>query len=280
MSTPHSVTAPRGVTAASTATSRGEFATWHTRPVGGAARGSVVLVPGFTGSKEDFVAILPLLADAGWEAATYDQRGQFETPGTATDDYSLAGFAADAVAVTRALLGDRRHHLVGHSFGGLVSAIAAIERPTLWSTLTLMCSGVVAIGDREDLVLFSEHVLTAGLPAIYAANAARDQDQGGPANPAEIEEFLERRFLANSPHSLHAIATHLRIAPDLSSDLARCPVPVRMMRGADDDAWEHDVQDRVAAAVGTAVAVVDGAAHSPAVEQPEETVRVLESFWT
>jgi pimeloyl-ACP methyl ester carboxylesterase len=236
-------------------------------------------VPGFTGSKEDFVAVLPLLAERGWSVVTYDQRGQYETPGMPDDDYSLSGLAADAVAVAAEVLGDGPHHLVGHSFGGLVTATAAVEHSSAWASLTLMCSGLEALGDRPDLVLFAEQVLVAGLPAIYAANEAYNRSQGLPAEPADVEAFLRRRFLASSPDSLHAIAVHLRTTPSLVPALAESGVPVRMMRGADDDAWPHDRQDGFAAALGTSVVVLDGAAHSPAVEQPEESAKVLDSFW-
>ena len=88
----------------------------------------MLLIPGFTGSKEDFAPLLPLLAAAGWRTATYDQRGQFETPGSLGDDFSLEGFAADAVSVAAQLFGSTEPvHLVGHSFGGLVAVEAAID---------------------------------------------------------------------------------------------------------------------------------------------------------
>ena len=44
-------------------------------------RGTVLLVPGLTGSKEDLVAIVPELAAAGWRAVALDLRGQHESGG-------------------------------------------------------------------------------------------------------------------------------------------------------------------------------------------------------
>src|SRR4051794_29382943 len=69
---------------------------------GPATGGTVLLVAGYTGSKEDFAPLLSPLADAGLRAAAIDQRGQFESPGP--DDptqYSVAELAADVVAVAR-----------------------------------------------------------------------------------------------------------------------------------------------------------------------------------
>src|SRR6476661_5313405 len=76
MSVPASVTLPEGVARATL----GELAALLATPRGVAVRGRALLVPGFTGSKEDFVELLPLLADRGWEVAAVDQRGQWESP--------------------------------------------------------------------------------------------------------------------------------------------------------------------------------------------------------
>jgi hypothetical protein len=51
-------------------TARGTFAGLSCTPATRwLPRGNVMLIPGFTGSKEDFAELLPLLAAAGWAAA-------------------------------------------------------------------------------------------------------------------------------------------------------------------------------------------------------------------
>jgi pimeloyl-ACP methyl ester carboxylesterase len=48
------------------------------------------------------------------------------------------------------------------------------------------------------------------------------------------------------------------------------------VRGAeDDDAWSWAAQDDMARRLGTEVVVVDDAAHSPAIENPEALAAVL-----
>jgi len=194
-------------------TDRGTFAGLSCTPATRSLpRGNVLLIPGFTGSKDDFAELLPLLASAGWAAAAYDQRGQFESVGGPDDDYSLSGFAADAVQVSAAVFGrDERVHLVGHSFGGLVAATAAVEHEHAWASLTLMCSGPGGLqGDQaRDLLRAAEMATGQGLEALYRASAARDTQLGVEPPPAEIEEFLHRRYIANSPDGLAAIASLL-----------------------------------------------------------------------
>jgi pimeloyl-ACP methyl ester carboxylesterase len=264
-------------------TDRGTFAGLSCRPeTSSLPRGNVLLVPGFTGSKEDFAALLPLLADAGWAGATYDQRGQYETPAADDDDFSLSGLAADAVEVAAAVFGrDERVHLVGHSFGGLVAATAAIEHEPVWASLTMMCSGPVGFdGDQaKDLLEASETALRDGLEALYLKGAERDRTLGLETPPPEIEEFLHRRFVANSAVGLAAIARMLVETPDLTSSLAGLQLDVSVLRGEHDDAWAHELQDELAQAVGTRVVVIADAAHSPAVEQPEPTRDALARIW-
>src|ERR671927_1325751 len=82
---------------------------------GDGERGTVLLVPGFTGSKEDFAPLLRPLCAAGHRVVALDQRGQFESPGP--DDparYTVAELAGDVVAVGRSLAGQARAglHLV------------------------------------------------------------------------------------------------------------------------------------------------------------------------
>ena len=43
-------------------------------------KGDAILVHGFTGSKEDFDFIGPLLADRGYRVFTADNRAQYESP--------------------------------------------------------------------------------------------------------------------------------------------------------------------------------------------------------
>ena len=102
MSTPKAVQFPSGVRRLTIETGRGTFAALEALPANGVReRQPALLVPGYTGSKEDFLLILQALAAAGRQVVAIDMRGQFETPGA--DDpaaYQLGALAADVAMVS------------------------------------------------------------------------------------------------------------------------------------------------------------------------------------
>jgi pimeloyl-ACP methyl ester carboxylesterase len=264
MSTPRTLTLPDGVEATGIETPNGTFAAHVSRADSPTAH--VVLIPGWTGSKEDFTPLLPLLAAAGFDATAYDQRGQFETPGGEGADYTLDGFAADALAVASAC-SDGPAHLLGHSFGGLVAQQAVLATPSAWRSLSLLDTGPGALGDTPTRPLTK---LFEAIGVMPMADIHRLREQAtGVKRPADIAEFLLRRFTSNDPMSLKAMTQALIEAPDRIAELAALPLPVWVGRGADDDAWPHDIQAAMAKRLGTEIHVIEDSAHSPAVENTQ-----------
>ena len=110
-----------------------------------------VLVHGWTGSKEDFNLIGPLLADMGFRVLTFDNRGQHESAHSARPGaYEAHSLANDVIELVERC-GFTRPHLMGHSFGGLISQRAVVESPNTFASLTLFCSGPHWIPNKPDL---------------------------------------------------------------------------------------------------------------------------------
>lgn len=273
-------------------TSRGEFAAVSVEgaPVEAASapRRPVLLLPGWTGSKEDFLAVLGGIAATGRRVLTVDQRGQYETPGP--DDlaaYTLEAFGADAVAIADAWTarGDGPTtpvHVVGHSFGGLVARAAALTDPTGFASVTLLASGPSRLEGSKgaQLRVMAAALPVVGLQTLYVVKRQLERTNGD-AQPvsADIEEFLRQRFCTGVPASLEAMTRHLIDAPDRVGELAATGLPVRVITGVDDDAWTLAEQERMAERLGARYVVIDGAGHSPAVETPERLVAELVAFW-
>lgn len=99
-------------------TARGEFAVVDSPVADGVApRGVVVMLPGFTGSKEDFTLLHRPLGARGYRTVAVDGRGQYESAGPEHDEtaYARPELAGDVLAQVAAL--GTRVHLLGHSLG-------------------------------------------------------------------------------------------------------------------------------------------------------------------
>ena len=300
MSTPTSLILPDGVRRTAIETSRGVFAALEAWPGSGVCeRQPAVLVPGFTGSKEDFLAILQQLAAAGRRVVAIDMRGQYETRGP--DDpgaYRITELGSDIAAVVGAVAprgaaaGSGRDagrglvHVAGHSFGGLVVREAMLSGVPGIGSLTLMSSGPgrlagQAAADLERLCASlggSPEVMRRTVRHIWETSLAPQAAATGV--PAGIVTFLRRRMLRNSPVGLHVMGRYLLGAADRTAELARhAGVPVLVLYGEDDDKWEPSAQEEMAARLAAERVCIPGAAHSPAVEAPETTASALNAFW-
>jgi pimeloyl-ACP methyl ester carboxylesterase len=239
-----------------------------------------VLVPGITGSKEDFIAVVGPIAAAGHPVVALDQRGQFESAGD--DDptsYDVAVLAQDVLDVADAH--GEPVHLVGHSFGGLVARAAALSEPCALRSLTLLDSGPAAVPhpSAANLALLAQALPVMDLEQIWAAKRQIESANEPAPPPAEVEDWMRRRFLANHPTSLLRIAEQLLSEPDRVDELGALDLAILVAHGEAEDAWPPDVQAEMAGRLGARRVEIAGAGHSPAASHPEETVEVLLGFW-
>jgi pimeloyl-ACP methyl ester carboxylesterase len=256
-------------------TRRGHFAVLDAEPAADPA-GTVLLVPGYTGSKEDFIAMLGPLADAGYRAVAVDGRGQYESPGGSDrSGYRLGALAEDVHAQAATLGGGV--HLLGHSLGGLISRGAVLRDATPFRSLTLLSSGP---GRLSRWPRWRIRVLSKGMPVLGARGVWRLMNPR-PADPDDsVHDFLRRRWLATHPHQLRTTGRLLRYEPDRVELLARAGVPIHVISGERDGAWPVEWMDAMAARLGAHRTVIKGAEHSPNAEQPAATAAALLDFWS
>jgi pimeloyl-ACP methyl ester carboxylesterase len=298
VSTPRTLELPEGVRRVMLDTSRGSFAALEAVPgTGVCERRPALLIPGFTGSKEDFSPVLGLLAAAGRRVVAIDMRGQYESPPAGSGgDYSLAALAADAAQVAASLAArdpspdgwQDQVHLVGHSFGGLVAQEVALSGAVPVSSLTLMSSGPGALtGARATKLSWA----LAGLHGLTGADLAAAVKQLWDAHlepeavaegtPPDVVAFLRTRMLRNCPLGLRSMAEALLSCPDRTPELAALdPAPLLVLYGENDDAWAPAIQEDMAERLGAERVCVPGAAHSPAVEAPATVASTLTAFWS
>ncbi|WP_212908754.1 alpha/beta fold hydrolase [Streptomyces sp. TS71-3] len=282
MSRPSTFTPPPGARAYPLRTGRGDFAVIDAPAPTASAKGTVLLLPGFTGSKEDFIALHEPLAAAGYRSIAVDGRGQYESKGPEEDEapYAQDELARDVLAQVDAI--GEPVHLLGHSLGGLISRAAVLRDPEPFRSLTLVACGAGAISEpqqhRVKLLrdLLAVQSMAEAWETIQRLEPPEELDVDGVAGTPGV---LRRRWLQNSPAQLIATGRQLCGEPDRTDQLAAVDLPKHVLSGERDHAWPVPDLDRMAHRLGAHRSIVPGTEHSPNTERPEEMAAALVAFW-
>lgn len=248
----------------------------------------VLLVHGFTADSGEVAGVMEPLADLGWHAVAPDLRGHGRSDRPADPDaYSLELMAVDLVALADRLGWDR-FALLGHSMGGGVAQLVALDHPHRLTGLVLASTfhGPVP-GITKDLVELGRWVVReAGMAGLADAMAARRAEN--PDSVAAFERLQEAipgyaeqsraRLVATSPDMWMAMAPRFVDQADRLERLASLDVPTAVIVGAHDATMLDDCRRLAATIPGAALTVIAGAGHVPQLEQPEAWWAAVSAF--
>jgi pimeloyl-ACP methyl ester carboxylesterase len=249
----------------------------------------LLLVHGWTGSKEDFADWVHRLAGLGFHVVVPDQRGHGASAKPADEsDYSLALFATDLLALADAL-DWKRFTLLGHSMGGMVAQVVALQAPERLEALVLMDThhGPIEV-DPEVVHLGVAAARTMGTGAI--ADMMASATEPGPLDteayqrvcaerPGHFEWGIEKT--RNSSAAMFAaMLAEMATTEDRLAKLASLGMPTLVLVG-DQDTPFMDASVAMAETISSAELVVlaDGG-HSPQFESPVAWWAAMETFLT
>lgn len=244
-----------------------------------AGENRALLVPGYTGSKEDYSTVLPFLGEAGWDVLAYSQRGQGGSAAPAgLGAYGMSDFVGDLIAVAEAWAGTSgRVHLVGHSFGGIVARAAVVKRPDLFASVTLFCSGRAVYDWMNTLPILDP--LPTGPGARQQVLRTYFPDMNFDEPGVGWAEFQRIRALDTASENLVGIARILsQLRPDTPA-LAATGVPVHVLYGDQDEIWPPSWYAEEAADLGARESVIRGGTHSPQLQFPQQWAEFASSYW-
>jgi pimeloyl-ACP methyl ester carboxylesterase len=230
----------------------------------------VVLVHGTSAHSGWWHCVVPALADA-YDVLALDLSGHGDSG--RRERYSMAGWAAEVLAVVRALCG-RRALLVGHSIGGLVAAGAAARDPSAVVGLVLADSIVSPPPRPADVAVRPRvvRVFPDKAAAVARFRLEPPQPVGDPAVLAAIAESSLRRVPGGwswkvDPAIWDVVATPAGLTDDLPG--VRCPAVV--VRGEHSCLVGPDAATTLARLWGRPVPqhTVPGAHHHLMVDAPQ-----------
>lgn len=230
----------------------------------------VVLVPGVSGSKEDFVLMLPLLAEAGFYVQAFDMAGQYESgragPGPGGSyDYDL--FVDDLIAI---LDSGAPAHLLGYSFAGTVAQLVLARRPDLVRSLTLLATPPEPGNGFRGVRGLGPFTFLAGGRVGAALMTWGIRTNKNHVPPLRLD-FVRMRFDHTSRRSMEDIIRLMKRAPDVRDQVAASRVPKLVAVGSH-DLWPTALHAEFAERIGARL-VVYPTGHSPCETAPHQLAR-------
>lgn len=238
----------------------------------------IVLVHGYTGSKENWLPVMGKLAE-NHRVIAVDLPGWGESMPTPGADY---GPVAQSRRLAAFLTAQQQPAalLVGHSMGGMISGLMAAEHPEQVQRIVLMSSAGVAFTEND----FARLVLKGGNPfAVYETESFQDflstyVFADAPYVPAPIAGAIVAQRAAKRDFE-KTVFTQMRLGPEAFLLQQRLPLikqPVGLL-------WcdQDRIIDPSAAAVfakglkKSTTRILDGCGHMPMMEQPEQVAEFL-----
>jgi pimeloyl-ACP methyl ester carboxylesterase len=245
----------------------------------------VLLVHGFTGSKEDFDDHLDALAGRGWHAVAADHRGHGQSAKPEGEhSYSMSLMADDMLALVDALGWDG-FVLLGHSMGGMVAQIMATQLGDRLRGLVLMDTSPVCPDglDPQAIEIGKTLVRERGLDFLVEL-----QQQRGPLDTPAHQRVLATRadYAARgdykirnvSPDMWCAVVTEIIDQPDRCDALREVDVPALVIVGEQDTPFMPHSERMAKTLPQGRLAVIPDAGHSPQFESPDAWWSALTTF--
>ena len=257
-----------------------KLATISIEPVGEHV-GTALLVPGYTSSADTFNMLLQPLSERGYKVVTFSQRGQCLSEGPDdTAGYELPRLGQDIHEVIQKLGLGTDVHLLGHSFGGVVSIEAVLQDHSPFASLTMWNSGPRNMGG--DLLEQRAGLIEHGPRAYFVGNQLAtgndpEADLKGELNV--IEQYYYDRLMSTNPAQLEAGINILIDQVDRTLELSRTGIPVLVSHGANDDAWPIEMQRVMAEQLGADYWVIANAGHSAHADRTHASAQLLATFW-
>ena len=243
---------------------------------------NIVLLHGFACSMRWWDDMIPALA-RDHHVITFDLLGH----GGSEKPREGYGMEEQARRISQALdrLNVRRATVIGHSMGGAVGTALVELRRQLVASFVILDSGP----DKDDGHLpFTARlgfvpVLGQAIRRVVPDSMIRKGLESAFADGFDVpDRFVDdfRDMTYTSYDDSRAAADDYREGAGLDERLLdeRVPVPLLVIFGSQDEIAEPKSAQEYRVVPGARIVLMDGAGHSPHVEKPDETARLVRNF--
>ena len=238
---------------------------------GPASAPAVVLGPSLGTTLEMWDDLVDALVPS-YRVVRYDTRGHGGSPAPA-GPYTTTELAGDVLALADSL-GLERFGFVGLSLGGAIAQTLAVTHPDRLTAVALCCT-VPSFGGPQPWAERAAQVRAGGMQVLAEATPGRWFADGFRARRPDVVEAYLDMLTGIAPEGYAACCEALG-GFDLTDELARIAVPVRVIAGAEDPVATASGCKAMAAAIpGADLVVLEDASHMASAERPDEFNRAV-----
>ncbi len=238
----------------------------------------VLLWPGMGALRSEYRYLTPILQEAGYRVVAADLRGHGESS-VDWAEYTIAAIGQDMLALI-AHLDAGPAHIIGTSFSPGAAVWAAVEKPEVVRSLTLI-GAFVRSPEPNFMSKLTEKVLLRG-PWKVALWGMFYKTLYPTRHPDDFDEYLD--LLKNNlrePGRYDALRA-FAAAPKTASEerLDQVKVPALVIMGTKDPDWPDPVAEAkfMAEKLSAQLVLIDDAGHYPQTEMPEKTNPAILEF--
>jgi pimeloyl-ACP methyl ester carboxylesterase len=187
--------------------------------------------------------------------------------------YTIAGQAEMIAAVLEELNIDRVD-LIGHSYGGAVSAQFALEHPERIRRMVLLDAQIYENRIGEFFQSLGTLPFGIGRAITWYAlggGSALDAIFCEEATPCPLRDIV---LIENTVDTLQAINDTPQVSR-LPADLPLISIPVSVIWGTDDQIVPVEDGQQLADTLDTTILLIDGGSHAPFYDAPFETTQII-----
>jgi 3-oxoadipate enol-lactonase len=235
----------------------------------------LLFIHGLGSSTRDWESQVPIFARA-YRVITFDLRGHGQS-GKPPGPYSMQMFAADTIALARAL-GVDQAHVVGVSLGGGIAMQIALDAPRLVRTLTVVNSApeLLVHSLRDRFLMWQRFVVVRwmGMRKMGQVLADRLFVQSG---DEPLKATFVSRWAENDPRAYLA-ALRAMVGWSITGRLGAIQCPTLVLT-AEHDYTPVSLKEKYSRLIPNArLVVVPDSRHALPIERPHEFNRALEAF--